>query len=138
MPWTTFAEPEVAHVGLSEAQARKRHGAKVEVSVLPMSKVDRAQAENDTDGFIKLVYRRGPFLPKMLGVTIVAARAGEMIQEWVMVLQSGVSPTKLSRAIHVYPTFCRGNTQALGPVLAEGLTSGKMGEIVKRVVRRLQ
>jgi pyruvate/2-oxoglutarate dehydrogenase complex dihydrolipoamide dehydrogenase (E3) component len=138
VPWATFTEPEVAHVGLSETQARERHGNKVEVSILPMTKVDRAHAEHDTNGFIKLVYRRGLFLPKLLGVTIVAARAGEMIQEWVMVLQSGVSPTKLSQAIHVYPTYTRANTQALGPVLSGGLTSGRVGEIVKKVVRRLQ
>jgi pyruvate/2-oxoglutarate dehydrogenase complex dihydrolipoamide dehydrogenase (E3) component len=137
VPWTTFTEPEVAHVGLSEAAAREAYGDKVEVSLFPMSKVDRAHAENDTSGFLKLVFQRGLFLPKLLGVTIVAGRAGEMIQEWVMILQSGVSPTKLTRSIHVYPTYTRANTQALGPVLSGGLTQGRLGGLVKKVVRFL-
>ena len=80
----------------------------------------------------------GDLLARDLRVTIVAARAGEMIQEWVMVLQSGVSPTKLTQAIHVYPTYARANTQALGPVLSGGMMSRKLGELLKEIVKRLQ
>ena len=71
VPWATFTDPEVAHVGLTEAQAREHHGPKAVVSNLPMSRVDRAVIEGEAGGFIKLVH-----LPngKLLGTTVVAAR----------------------------------------------------------------
>jgi len=60
-----------------------------------------------------------------------------MIQEWVLILQSGVKVTQMSRTIHVYPTYSRGNTQAVGEMLREQLMEGRLGGIVGRVVRWL-
>jgi pyruvate/2-oxoglutarate dehydrogenase complex dihydrolipoamide dehydrogenase (E3) component len=70
VPWATFTDPEVAHVGLTESQAREKHGEKVELAVWPLEQVDRWITEGDSPGFLKVVH-----LPKgkLLGVTIVAA-----------------------------------------------------------------
>jgi pyruvate/2-oxoglutarate dehydrogenase complex dihydrolipoamide dehydrogenase (E3) component len=138
VPWTTFTDPEVAHVGMSEAEAREKYGDAVDVLIFPAHKIDRARAEDDTDGFIKITYRKRRVLPpKPLGVTIVARRAGEMIQEWTLVLATGVSLTKITRAIHVYPTYVRGNVQSAGQLLS-GLMSGRLGDLARRVVGWLQ
>ena len=85
VPWTTFTDPEVAHVGLTEAQAREQFGDAVKTCDWPMARVDRARTEGDTDGFIKLVHKQNGTL---LGATIVAARAGEMIHEWIVALDA--------------------------------------------------
>ncbi|MGH3437422.1 MAG: FAD-dependent oxidoreductase, partial [Sciscionella sp.] len=78
MPWVTFTEPEIAHVGLTESQARERYGDAVQVRMLPYTELDRAITEDDTDGFSHVVLgKRG----KVLGATIVAPRAGEMLTE---------------------------------------------------------
>jgi len=87
----------------------------------------------------KLVTRSRGILPaKVVGATIVASRAGEMIQEWVMIIQGGVKLSQLSRSIHVYPTYARGNTKAAGMVLSGGLMQGGLGRLIKKVVRWLQ
>ena len=83
VPWATFTDPEVAHIGLTEAQARARLGDKAVTHHLSMERVDRARTERDPGGFIKLVHRRDGTL---LGATIVAGQAGEMIHEWIAAL----------------------------------------------------
>jgi len=83
VPWTTFTDPEVAHAGLSEQEARQQYGDDIQTYDWPMIKVDRAHTEGDTTGFIKLVCKKNG---KLLGVTIVAAQAGEMINEWSLAL----------------------------------------------------
>ena len=78
VPWTTFTSPEVAHAGITEAQARERFGDDVATTTWPVSQVDRARTDVDTSGFIQLVHKRNGSL---LGVTILSERAGELIQE---------------------------------------------------------
>jgi len=87
VPWATFTDPEVAHVGLTEEQAKERHGDNVRAANWPMDQTDRWITEGDSPGFLKVVH-----LPngKLLGATIVAPRAGEMIQEWVQALDQGL------------------------------------------------
>jgi pyruvate/2-oxoglutarate dehydrogenase complex dihydrolipoamide dehydrogenase (E3) component len=76
VPWVTFTDPEVAHVGLTESQARSKSGNAVQVRRWDMSRADRAVCENDTDGVIKVIVKKDGAI---LGATIVAARAGEAI-----------------------------------------------------------
>ena len=102
VPWTTFCEPEVARCGLTEAEAREKHGD-VDVFTLPQADVDRAVAENETRGFTKVIASR--WRGKILGVHLVGANAGEVIHEYVLAMQQGISLRKLSEMIHVYPTF---------------------------------
>jgi pyruvate/2-oxoglutarate dehydrogenase complex dihydrolipoamide dehydrogenase (E3) component len=136
VPRTTFTDPEVAQVGLTEAQARQMHGDAVSVTTWPISRVDRALAEGETTGFVRLIYRRGRVRSgRLLGVTIVAGSAGEMIHEWVLALQGGVRLSQLTRAMHVYPTYTQGNAEIAGSVLSERLIAGGIDRVAGRLDR---
>ena len=102
VPWTTFCDPEVARCGLTEAEAREKHGD-VDVFTLDQTDVDRAVAEGETHGFSKVIATR--WTGKILGVHLVGTNAGEVIHEYILAMQSGIPLRKLSGMIHVYPTF---------------------------------
>lgn len=109
-PWVTFTDPEVAHVGMTEAQAAE-HGGRV--GYLPMAELDRAVAAGETDGFIKLVAGPRPVLRtlgggRIVGATIVAARAGEMIHEPALAMATRMFAGRLAAATHAYPTWSYG------------------------------
>ncbi len=127
VPWTTFTEPEVAHAGFTEAEARERYGARVGTITVPIAKIDRARAEDDERGFIKVVYRGG----KVLGVTIVSARAGESLHEWTYVLEGKLGAGDLAASIHVYPTYSGMNVWGAGQVLEKRLRGGVVGGLVR-------
>jgi pyruvate/2-oxoglutarate dehydrogenase complex dihydrolipoamide dehydrogenase (E3) component len=108
VPWTIFTDPEVARVGVTEAEARHVHGDRVRVALLPMERVDRAQTEGNTRGFIKVVLDARD---RILGAHIIAARAGDLIQEYVLAMDHELTLSDIARSIHVYPTFSTGNQQ---------------------------
>lgn len=135
VPWTTFTDPEVAHIGLTEEQARKKFGDAVMTCWWPMETVDRARAEGDTAGFIKLVHKKDGTL---LGATIVARRAGEMIHEWIVALDRGLKVGDLANAIHVYPTYSTASMQAAAAIRVEQLLSGTSGRIVRGLARLMR
>jgi pyruvate/2-oxoglutarate dehydrogenase complex dihydrolipoamide dehydrogenase (E3) component len=95
-----------------------------------MEKVDRALNEAEDIGFIKLIYKKNW---KLLGVSIVAAEAGEMINEWVVAMRQGFKVDELSRTIHVYPTYSTGSMQASAAVLVKRLLQGLSGEVIRRL-----
>jgi pyruvate/2-oxoglutarate dehydrogenase complex dihydrolipoamide dehydrogenase (E3) component len=132
VPWTTFTDPEVAHVGLTEVQARARFGDEVKTYEWPMERVDRARTERDTAGFIKLIHKRDGTL---LGATIVAGQAGEMIHEWITALDHGLKVGDLADVIHVYPTYSTGSWQAAAAIRVEQLLSGTSGWVVRTLAR---
>lgn len=132
VPWTTFTDPEVAHVGLTEEHARQRFGDTVVTYEWPMVRVDRAMAEGQTAGFVKLAYRRKGAL---LGATIVAGRAGEMIHEWALALDRGLKAGDLARTIHVYPTYSTANAQAALAVRLAQVLGGTSGRVVRGLAR---
>lgn len=134
LPWVTFTEPEVAHVGLTEAQAREKHGAAVKVFLFPMGEGDRAVTEGDTEGFIKLVYKGSGTL---LGATVVAERAGEMITEYTLVIAKKLSARGLVGVMHPYPTYSDIAKKALSNLLVHELLNGMSGRLLKAVVKRL-
>jgi pyruvate/2-oxoglutarate dehydrogenase complex dihydrolipoamide dehydrogenase (E3) component len=101
MPWCTYTDPEVAHVGLYEAEARSK-GIEVHTFIEPMAKVDRAVLDGDTDGFVKIHVRAGS--DRILGATIVGRHAGEMISELTLAMVGGLGLGTLARTIHPYPT----------------------------------
>ena len=109
VPWTTFTEPEVARVGMIEKKAREKFGQDVKIYKIPFTENDRAHAEGDTEGFAKLVLKGD----KILGVTIAAIHAGELLSEFTVAMKHGLSLQELNEAIHVYPTLAK-ITQALG------------------------
>ena len=117
VPWTTFCDPEVARCGLTEAEAREKHGD-IDVFTLDQSDVDRAVAEGETQGFTKVIASR--WNGKILGVHVVGANAGEVIHEYVLAMQAGIPLRKLSGMIHVYPTFSSSAWRVAGKWFSEG------------------
>ena len=108
VPWTTFTDPEVARVGLTEAEARQQH-ANVKVFRQPFSQVDRALTDGETTGFVKVVAdRRG----RILGGHIIGPDAGNLIHEIVLAMHRDVPIQALSTMIHVYPTLAQANQRA--------------------------
>jgi pyruvate/2-oxoglutarate dehydrogenase complex dihydrolipoamide dehydrogenase (E3) component len=99
LPAVTYTDPELAQLGLTEAEARARH-RHVEITVEPWVDNDRAVADGATEGFIKLV-RAGS---RVVGVTILGAQAGELLLPWSMVMRGKASRWSLSEAIVPYPT----------------------------------
>lgn len=98
IPWVTYTDPEVAHVGVTCDRARS--SARLDTITVPLSEIDRAIVDDETDGFVRVHHERGRFR----GCTIVAPHAGEMIGEAVYVLTHGGSLTALSATVHPYPT----------------------------------
>jgi pyruvate/2-oxoglutarate dehydrogenase complex dihydrolipoamide dehydrogenase (E3) component len=92
----------------------------------PMKRVDRALNEAEATGFLKLVYRKDR---KLLGVTIVAAEAGEMVNEWVVAMKHNFKVDELASVIHVYPTYSMASMQASAAILVKRLLGGLSGEV---------
>ena len=116
VPQVTFTDPEVARVGLSEAEAAGKTG-RARVAFLPMSAVDRALAAQRTEGFVKLIAGRRGVLGGtgggvLLGATVVAPRAGEMVHELVLAMSTRMFAGRLAQAVHAYPTWSTAVRQA--------------------------
>lgn len=101
MPWVTYTDPEIAHVGLYESEAQAK-GLKTETIKIPFSSVDRALIDGEPNGFVKIVHQRGS--DRILGATIVARHAGEMISEVTLAIVAKQGLSALSGVIHPYPT----------------------------------
>jgi pyruvate/2-oxoglutarate dehydrogenase complex dihydrolipoamide dehydrogenase (E3) component len=101
MPWVTYTDPEIAHVGISEQEAQKL-GIEVTTIKIPFSSVDRAIADGEEFGFLKIHHKKGS--DEILGATIVARHAGEMISEVTTAIVGKLGLSKLSGVIHPYPT----------------------------------
>jgi len=108
IPWCTYTDPEVAHVGLYEQDARKR-GIAIDTYVRPLAEVDRAVTDREEDGFVKVHVRKGS--DKIVGATIVARHAGDMISEVTLAMTAGVGLGRLAYVIHPYPTQAEGIRQ---------------------------
>jgi pyruvate/2-oxoglutarate dehydrogenase complex dihydrolipoamide dehydrogenase (E3) component len=109
MPWVTYTDPEIAHVGLSESDAHQQ-GIEFDPIKIPMSSVDRAITDGETDGFVKIIHRRGS--DEILGATIVASHAGDMISAVTTAMVHKIGLSKLSSVIHPYPTQADGIKKA--------------------------
>ena len=108
IPWVTYTDPEVAHVGLTETDAAKAGPARV--AFLPLAEVDRAIVSAQTAGFVKLIAGPRPVLRgagggRILGASIVACRAGELIHEPTLALRTGMFTGRLAQTVHAYPTW---------------------------------
>jgi pyruvate/2-oxoglutarate dehydrogenase complex dihydrolipoamide dehydrogenase (E3) component len=101
IPWCTYTDPEIAHVGLYEREARSR-GIEVETFKRPLEEVDRAILDGDDEGFVKVHVRKGT--DRILGATIVAKHAGEMISEITLAMTAGIGLKRIASTIHPYPT----------------------------------
>lgn len=111
IPWTTFTDPEVARVGLNEQEAREQ-GIAHEVTQYEMSEVDRAIAEGETGGFLKVITAQGS--DRILGATIVGMHAGDLLAEFVLAMKHGLGLNKILGTIHTYPTLAEANKAVAG------------------------
>jgi len=100
IPWVTFTDPELAHVGVTAAEAAAS-GGRIDTITVNLSSVDRAVVDDDTAGFVRVHHERG----RLRGCTIVARHAGEMIGEAVFALTHGGTCADLSSTVHPYPTY---------------------------------
>jgi pyruvate/2-oxoglutarate dehydrogenase complex dihydrolipoamide dehydrogenase (E3) component len=101
IPWCTYTEPEIAHVGLSEQEAHEQ-GIQIDTYQQDLSGVDRAILDGETEGFVKIHVKRGK--DKILGATIVAAHAGDLISEITLAMNHGIGLGGIGSTIHPYPT----------------------------------
>lgn len=111
IPWATFTDPEVARVGLSEAEA-KEQGIAFEVARFELKELDRAIADGATGGFIKVLTMPGK--DKILGATIVGEHAGDLLAEYVLAMKHGLGLNKILGTIHTYPTLAEANKYVAG------------------------
>ncbi|MBA5865228.1 MAG: FAD-containing oxidoreductase [Nitrospira sp. CR1.3] len=110
MPWCTFTEPEVAHVGMYEKDAKAR-GIEVETYTYKLDEVDRAILDGEDEGFARVHIQKGT--DKILGATIVAAHAGDMISEFSVVMKAGAGAKTIAGTIHPYPTQAEVNKKVV-------------------------
>jgi len=127
VPRVTYTDPELAAVGISEAEAIRLHGGDVRVVQIPMEENDRAQAEGDTRGFAKLITSKWG---KVLGVTLVGRHAGDHIHMWSLVMSAGLKLSTLTSAIAPYPTRGEASKRLAGMWYAPALFSGKTRTLV--------
>jgi pyruvate/2-oxoglutarate dehydrogenase complex dihydrolipoamide dehydrogenase (E3) component len=119
MPWCTYTDPEVAHVGIYEHEARAR-GIEVDTFVVPLERVNRAVCDGEEEGFVKVHVRKGS--DRILGATIVATHAGEMIPSLTLAMTAGLGLSKIAGTIHPYPTQAEGIKAAANAYLRTRLT----------------
>jgi pyruvate/2-oxoglutarate dehydrogenase complex dihydrolipoamide dehydrogenase (E3) component len=131
IPRVTFTDPELAAVGLSEAEAREQ-GVAHEIVRWPFAENDRARAERRTEGLLKAVIgKRG----KILGAAIVGTHAGELILPWVLALERGLKISALASAVAPYPTLSEVTKRAAGSWFAPRLFSERTRRLVALLAR---
>jgi pyruvate/2-oxoglutarate dehydrogenase complex dihydrolipoamide dehydrogenase (E3) component len=102
VPWCTYTDPEVAHVGLNKTQAKQK-GIEYDLFRQELKEVDRAVVEDEEAGFAEVLTAKGT--DRILGVTLVAPHAGDLLHEFVLAMKHGIGLAKISATIHAYPTF---------------------------------
>jgi pyruvate/2-oxoglutarate dehydrogenase complex dihydrolipoamide dehydrogenase (E3) component len=111
IPWATFVEPEVARVGLNELEAKEKN-IPYEVTVYGFDELDRAIADGETHGFVKVLTVPGK--DRILGVTIAGEHAGDLLAEYVLAMKHGIGLNKILGTIHTYPTLAEANKYVAG------------------------
>ncbi len=131
IPWATYTDPELAQVGLTEAQARDRHGARLEVVRFAYDENDRAIAERQTSGAIKVMVVRG----RPVGATIAGAQAGELIGLWALALANNLKMSQIAAMVAPYPTIGEINKRVAGVYFSPRLFDSP---VIKHVVGFVQ
>lgn len=127
VPWVTYTDPELAHVGMTEAEARERYGNTVRVLRGSFDENDRAHTERETEGLIKAII--GP-RGRAVGATIVGAKAGELIALWVLAISQGIKIGAVASMIIPYPTLSEVSKRAAGSYYTESLFSPRIRKLV--------
>ena len=133
IPWVTYSDPELAQVGLTEAAAADMWGgSNIQVKGVPLANIDRAIAERRREGMVKIVTHKNG---RILGASILAPDAGEMILAWVLAISSKQKIGKMASLIAPYPTFGDASKQAAGRFFTDKLFSPRTRRIVKFLLR---
>ena len=111
IPWATFVDPEVAHVGLNELEATEKK-VPYEVTTYALDDLDRAIADSEAHGFVKVLTVPGK--DRILGATIVGEHAGDLLAEFVLAMKHGIGLNKILGTIHTYPTMAEANKAVAG------------------------
>lgn len=125
-PWCTYTDPELAHVGLTEASAREK-GLTVSIARWPLHDNDRAQAERELHGLAKVVVVKG----RVVGATIVAPHAGDLILPWVMAVGQKMKLSAMAGLVAPYPTLSEISKRAAGSYFTPTLFSGRTRGLIK-------
>ncbi len=134
IPWVTYADPELANVGLTEEQARETYGDGIEVHRFAFDASDRALAEGKPTGLVKAVLsKRG----KILGCGIASAQAGELIQPWALAISAGLKAKHMAGYVAPYPTLGEANKRAAGAYFAPRLFESAWIKWVVRLLAKL-
>ncbi len=132
VPWVTYTDPEIAHVGQTEAQAKETLGKNIRILRFAFNENDRAQAERETDGLIKVVAdKKG----RVLGASIAGARAGELLLPWVMAVDQKQKIGKFAGLIAPYPTLSEVSKRAAGSYYIPSLFSERTKKIVRFLMK---
>lgn len=131
VPWVTYADPELAHVGLNEAMA-KAQGLKHQVLSLSFDSNDRARSEKRTEGLIKVVVQPNG---RILGASIVGVHAGELLHVWVVAISNGLKIGKIAQMVAPYPTLGEINKRVAGSYYTPKLFSDRTRWIVRFLAR---
>jgi pyruvate/2-oxoglutarate dehydrogenase complex dihydrolipoamide dehydrogenase (E3) component len=127
IPWVTYTEPELAHVGMTEAEARERAGT-IHVLRWPFSENDRAACERETEGLVKVVTnRRG----RILGCSILGQNAGELLLPWVLAVSGKERVGRMAQVVAPYPTLSEASKRAAGSYYTPSLFSDRTRKIVR-------
>jgi pyruvate/2-oxoglutarate dehydrogenase complex dihydrolipoamide dehydrogenase (E3) component len=132
LPWVTYTDPELAQTGMTEAEALKAHGGDVQVLRWPFHENDRAQAEHETHGLVKVLARRNG---RVLGASMVGAHAGELIQPWGLMISGGLKLSTMAGFIAPYPTLGEVSKRAAGSFYTLKLFSERTRRIVRLLAR---
>jgi len=125
IPWCTYSDPEIAHVGMYEKDAREK-GLEVDKLTIPLADVDRAVLDGEDEGFLRLYVEKGK--DRILGATLVAEHAGDMLGELSLAVTTGVGLNAISGVIHAYPTQAEVIKKA-----ADTWRRGKLTPMVKKI-----
>ena len=128
VPRVIYTDPEIAQVGLTEAEARRQFGDGVRVTQERLGRVDRAVTDNARAGFIKMVHRGNG---RLLGATIVSPRAGEIITEFTLALKYGLEIRHLAEVFHAYPTYSMGVQLPAAATATNDALTGTTGKLMR-------
>ena len=129
IPWCTYTDPEIAHVGLYPREAEKK-GVAIDTFTIEMSQVDRAVLEGEDDGFLKVHVKKGS--DRIVGATLVARNAGDMISEITVVMVGGIGLGSIAKTIHPYPTHAEVIKKA-----ADAYNRTRLTPTVKRLFEKI-
>ncbi|MDX1615150.1 MAG: FAD-dependent oxidoreductase [Candidatus Promineifilaceae bacterium] len=129
VPLTVFTDPEIAQVGLSEAEARDRHGDGVVISKRENAHRDRPIVDSATAGFLKIIHKKDGTI---LGAVVVGARAGELVNQFALAIEEKIKLRALADTIHVYPSYSIDTMTLAADYEMERLLSGITGSLIRR------